>query len=263
MEIKLEPIYTGKPFAGTVTTPETALTQRDQLTAESAKLTAITTEEEQETGVAYLRDVNTMLKITEKSRKEHKEPFLEMGRTIDKFAATFCAPLEKEKDRLSGLVNHFQRSQLEEKQVAETKARKDQEDAAKAATEAAKAIAEAEKKNDTAALLEAQLKAEEAAMTAQSASAVLTAPTNTPKGLSTRVGYDFEITDPFEFAKYDLARFFWKTQDDNETLSVNRACLKFALNDKSGHAWLPPEGQDSITHPFGIRCFRSVATHVR
>lgn len=263
MEIKLEPISTGEPFAGTVTTPETALTQRDQLTSESAKLTAITTEEEQETGVAYLRSVNEMLKVTEISRTQNKQPFLDFGRKIDLFARLFSEPLEKEKNRLSGLVNHFQRRQLEAKQAAESKARREQEEAARVAEAAAKAIADAEKKGDAGALLDAQLKAEEAALTVQAASAVLAAPTNTPRGLVTKVSYDFQITEPFRLINLLDARVFWKKQDDNETIKLDRSAILKSLNHESGHAWLPPEGQDSITHPFGIRVYVSVKSHVR
>lgn len=263
MEIKLEPISIGEPFSGTVTTPDTALTQRDALTAASAKLTAITTEEQQETGVAYLRDVNTMLKITEDSRKKHKEPFWNFGKMIDDFAAKFSAPLEKEKLRLSGLVNHFQRKQLEAKSAAEAKARADESAAKREAEAAAKAIADAEKKGDVGALLDAQLKAEEAAMTAQAATAVLTTPTNTPKGLVTKVTYNFQITNPFLFANDKLGTTFWRWKAEDETLKVDRQAILKALNHESGHAWLPPEGQDSITHPFGIRIYRDVATHVR
>lgn len=264
MEIKLEPISTGEPFAGTVTTPDTALTQRDQLTAESAKLTAITTEEEQETGVAYLRSVNEMLKVTEISRTQNKQPFLDFGRKIDLFARLFSEPLEKEKNRLSGLVNHFQRRQLEAKQAAETKARKEQEEAARVAEAAAKAIADAEKKGDVGALLDAQLKAEEAALTVQAASAVLAAPTNTPKGLVTKVGYDFQITDSFALISALALREFWKWNEKEETFKFDRAGFLKGINHADASLWmLPPEGQDSITHPFGIRVYVSVKSHVR
>lgn len=262
MEIKLEPIDVGAPFNGTVTTPDTALTQRDALTAESAKLTAITTEEQQETGVAYLRDVNTMLKITEDSRKKHKEPFWNFGKMIDDFAAKFSAPLEKEKARLSGLVNHFQRKQLEAKTAAEAKARADEAAAKREAEAAAKAIADAERKGDVGALLDAQLKAEEAAMTAQAATAVLATPTNTPKGLVTKVTYNFQITDPFKFAAHAAIFFKWKS--DDETLKVDRAALIRALNNETGfHAWLPLGTENAVTHPFGIRVYRDINTHVR
>lgn len=275
MEIKLEPISTGEPFNGTVTTPDTALTQRDNLTAASKTLTAITTEEEQEAGVAYLRDVNAMLKITEDSRKKHKEPFWDFGKMIDAFAAKFSEPLEKEKNRLSGLVNHFQRKQLEEKQAAERKAREEaaaaQRQAEAAAAEirkqAAAALAATTAKGKQAAankLLAAQLAAEEAAMNTQAATVVLAAPTNTPKGLVTKVSYNFEITNPFEFIKHSyLSTTFLKWKAEDETLKVDRQAIIKALNHETGHAWLPPEGQDSITHPFGIRVFVSVATHVR
>lgn len=275
MEIKLEPISTGEPFNGTVTTPDTALTQRDKLTADSSKLTAITTEEEQETGVAYLRDVNTMLSITEKSRKEHKQPFWDFGKMIDDFAARFSAPLEKEKLRLSGLVNHFQRKQLEAKNAAEEKARREAAEAQRQADAAAAEIRKQEaaalaattakaRQQAAAALLTAQLAAEEAAMTSQAATTVLAAPTNTPKGLVTKVSYNFEITNPFEFIKSAyLSTTFLKWKAEDETLKVDRAAILKCLNHKAGHAWLPPEGQDSITHPFGIRAYRDISTHVR
>lgn len=261
MNIKLEPIDAGEAFSGTVTTPETALTQRDALTEASATLTAIANQEELETGVAYLRDVGEMLKITEKSRKEHKQPFWDFGVMIDAFAAKFSAPLEKEKNRLSGLVNHYQRQQLEDKRIADAKAAKEAADAKRAAEEAAKAIADAEKKNDAGALLEAQLQLEEAAMTAKAASTVLAAPTNTPKGLVTKVRYDFQITDPLKFVA--AAHRFIKFQDDNETLKVDRTAILKAINHDTDPTWLPPEGQDSITHPFGIRIFRDIKSHVR
>lgn len=263
MEIKLEPISTGEPFSGTVTTPETALTQRAAILADAEKIVSVTTEDELFAAVEMLRVINDALKVTEDSREKHGKPFYNMWKKVNEFAATFREPLEKPKDRIADLVNGFRRKQLADKEAAETKARKEQEEATKAAEAAAKAITEAEKQNDPVALLDAQLKAEEAAMTAQAASVVLTAPTNTPKGTWTTVFYDFQITDIYAFVALKDARSFLKWKAEDEDLSVDRTSLKKALNHEFGHAWLPPEGQDSITHPFGIRVFRDVKSHVR
>jgi hypothetical protein len=269
----IETLTATEPFTGTVRHLENALTQRAAI-IEASRGIKVTSQDGLEMAVKALQEIAGMLKVNEASRVKEKKPHLDYGKAVDKFAADFAEPLEKEKARLSGEVNHWQRKQLEEQQKREREAAEEQrkaqqaaakaeEDARKAQEAIDKAKTDVGKKKAADALLEAQLAQEEAAMTQQAVETQLVQPTNTPRGLSTRVRYDFEITNWITLVakKPDL----WVWHPGTETLKFDRAGFLKALNSETiPHPLLPKETQQSVVHSvLGLRIYSDVRTHVR
>lgn len=77
--------------------------------------------------VASQRELQSLLKLVEKSRTEIKAPVLDAGRKIDELAKSFSADLKSEADRLSKLVTAFQ---IEEQRKADEAERARQAEAA-------------------------------------------------------------------------------------------------------------------------------------
>lgn len=267
------PFAIGAPFAGTLALHEDAVTQRDALCKDADTVTEVKTEDDLVTAVAYLRDINALLKITEEGRKKEKRPHIDYNKLVDDFAAKFSAPLDKVKLKLTGFVNHFQRRQLEDQRERERVALAEHAKAQLAAAVAQREIerqqmlakqATTKQEQDAANAkkLAAELDAEEAALNVQSASLELSAPTNTPKGLTTRVRYDFEIIAP-KSSIFKLESY-WTWHPGEEVLKFNRAAFLKALNNGAEDSLLPEETQQSVVHSaLGIRVYSDIRTHVR
>lgn len=246
---------------------------RDSILKFSALVTEVKSEGQLETAVKTLKELNGILKETDAARKTEKAPVIALGKVIDNIADEFKSPVEKEKDRLSGLVNHFTKLQLREKQeheaqallaqrAAEEQARKAQE----AIDAAARKIEEAKTAKDRAAAQKAQLAAELAQETAnlniQAAQDQLSLPTNTPKGLVIKTRWNFQIVTPDTF-RTQAPGWCFTFHADTEAYKIDRTGILKALNAESGHSWLPQTGE-TITHAnIGIRIFTETKGSVR
>lgn len=192
-----------------VTVDPAAYQTRYALLFDARAVTAVDSEFAQDLAVGTLKDLKTLLKLVEDSRKEVKAPVISLGRSIDTEATKFCEPLEAEANRLARLIASFQERQRLAAENAERLrqaelARIEQE--RRAAEEAArKAAAEAQAKaTSTAEAVEAERKARLAAQEAEEkakqekARAFLAAapvPVAKPKGLSVTPTLRFEVTD--------------------------------------------------------------------
>src|SRR4030095_12781815 len=79
----------------------------------------VETPEQQATAVEALRKLKEVRAGIEASRKAVKAPVLDLGRKIDEIARNYVEEIEKQYGRLSGLINHYQRKQLEARSEAE------------------------------------------------------------------------------------------------------------------------------------------------
>lgn len=275
-----------EPINAQVSALQSSIDHRDDIIATAIVIKSVATQDELEIAVAALKELNAIDKETEAARKTMKAPILALGKQIDTIAEKFITPVEKEKTRIGAMVDAYQFKQRMEQQERERKARSEQEKAEREAREAQRKIEEQEreierqrllaeqaktaKQREAAAkaqeeaqakLLDSQLAAEEAQLTQQAAQMELAAPTNNPKGLTTRSLFDFEVTDPNRFIEAHREWFHWKKKE--EEFKLLRAELKAALNQDCGHKWIPEDTQPSVTHSFGLRVFRLVKTSVR
>lgn len=118
----------------------------------------ISTPEEAQAVAESIKEFQSLSKETEASRKQVKEPVLELGKRIDSAAKHFIGPVETELVRLRALLNGYQAEQERQRREAEAKRQAD----IRAAQEAEeKALREAEAVR-LAAEKEAAAKAEQA-----------------------------------------------------------------------------------------------------
>ena len=96
-----------------------AITLRDAALETAAIIGRVTNADEQEQAVAAQKELAAVIKLCEASRKAVKEPFITIGRTIDKTAKLFLADCEDEKERLGALVGHYQYEEQEKARLAE------------------------------------------------------------------------------------------------------------------------------------------------
>lgn len=261
-----DPLIVAETYGSEITIPQTYTEYRDAVVADSGTVTAITypNQEELETGVAALSALVGIIKAVESVEETARKPKNAWLKTIRKMRDDFLESVRKEHLRITGMVNNYQRKVRDEQEARERKALQDQRDAEEAARKAREAAAAATTEE---ARLAAQLDAEEAAQNAEEAQAALVVPTNTPKGLTVRERWDFEITNAF-LSVANLNNF-WKIGTDREEMHFDRKGMLAHLN-KDGDAptlmnalALPPDGENSITHPFGIRIFSDINTSVR
>lgn len=154
----------------------------------------ITTPEEEATVVAVCRDLATIRKTTEATRKELKAPVIALGKKIEDTANSFSDEVEKAEKQLIGRVNNFharleaERQGEERRQQAALKAEQDR--IARLETEAAAALkagdtAKAEELADAAALAEFEATEMAPQQTAIATSAV--------KGVNSKKVTDFTV----------------------------------------------------------------------
>lgn len=246
---------------------------RNQILLACKGVVEVKSQDQLEQAVKAMKELATITKETENARKTVKAPVLELGKKIDTVAQNFLDPVEKEMTRIQSLTTAYQVQQLREKEERDRKAREEQAKAEAAAREAEqarvaaeKAIADAKNAKDRAAAEAAkeaaELAAETAALKSEVAQEQLSIPTNTPKGMQTRVRWDFEIVDHQAFRLFAPENCF---AYKDECYKIDRAGILKALNhDSAEHLWPPAEGCSEITHKTqGIRIFRDTRTHVR
>lgn len=260
---KEEPIQVAETYDRTITIPGAYTQYRDAVVANAAEIAAVTYPDAEQLKVAVdaMAGLKDIIKTVEDVEEQHRKPVNKWLKDIRKMRDDFLATVTQQHLRLTGLVNHYRKKELEaeaeRQREAEKLKREAEKKAQKAAEEAAKAATEDERLN-------AELEAESAKQEIEEAEVALMAPTNTPKGLTTRVRFDFEITDWQKFIA--VAPGLWRWMKDDELLKIDRARLVKELNAddyNESKEWLPPETQDSVTHTIGIRVFKSVSTFTR
>lgn len=135
-----------------------ALHVRNTALVFSEKIKSVSTQDEAVFVAESIKELQALSKETEASRKQVKEPVLELGKRIDLAAKDFIGPVETELVRLRALLNGYQAEQERQRREAEAK-RQAEIRAAQEAEE--KAIREAEAVR-LAAEKEAAAKAEQA-----------------------------------------------------------------------------------------------------
>lgn len=256
----MTPIILSQEIASVPSAPQSSVDHRNEILALCAPITEVRTHEQLEAAVKVLASLAGIAKETELARKTVKEPVLALGKAIDKVAADFVASVEKERNRITGLANHYQQLQLREKEERERKARADAEKAQREAEEAKRQIEAATNEDDK---LDAQLRAESASLAAQNAQQQLSIPTNTPRGMTTRVRYDFEMIDWKAAYDHHPAAYLWEWIKDEECLNFNRKNFLKEINTfDTQQGWIPKDGMDSHV-VYGIRIFRDVSVSVR
>lgn len=190
-----------------------------------------------EAAAAALTQVKALARSVEDSRKEVKNPVLEIGRQIDAVAKDYMSPLETEAKRLSAMVGSYQEAQRR-------KAEKEREEAARiqaeAVAEMARKQAEAVAQGDEAAADAARAEAADKIAEAQIALANAEGPK--PDGIVTKTSWKFEVTD---IAALHAAR------PELVVLSPNNAAIRAVVKASNGKP-LP-----------GVRCWQEAGAIVR
>jgi hypothetical protein len=205
--------------------------------------------EQQLEAVAALRRLKEIRTGMETSRKAVKAPVLELGRKIDAIAATFLEECSKQEGRLQGLINHYQRKQLEAKNDETGKLKEMQERAAQ---------------------LRKEGRESEAFDLEMSLEIAVVPGIDKPRGLAVRQRINFQVTDPILFVQ--AWPQFWKHSDENETLRVDRMRVLDELNKPDGngafHKTRFPEELSAnddprLVRPAGLRVYEEIKAHVR
>ncbi len=258
-------------FSGTLEIAPDALTLKKRALALAIPITKVETEKEQAAAVAALRDLKSIRTGIEAARKSVKAPVIDLGKRIDSAANDFLVDANREEMRLQGLINHFQRKQLEAARAEEERIRREQAEAQRLADEAQRKREEAERANDPALRKEAtvlEAKALDAQMSGELAGA--TVAIAKPRGLVVRSQLNFQITDAIVFCQGFAEFFTWNAE--TETLKLKRREILEELNreDCKGRFHLThfpeelPEKKDSrIVRPAGMRVFVETKSHVR
>lgn len=273
-----EPLIVSEPLKSTVSIPETYTQYRDEAIAGAKTITEVAypNDAQLSIAVASLRELTGIEKQVGEVEESHRKPVNAWLKMLRRTRDEFLDGVIREKVRLTGLVNHFQTKAreaqlLRDKEAAQAVA-KAQKDAADAQHEIERqqqlaASAKTDKAREAAedALLAAQLQQETAALSAQNAEAALATPTNTPKGLVTKVRYDFEIIGPMSCITNFSSCWLWHRE--TETFKFDRAGFLKQLNAETKnatHELLPDEGEQSVTHQAnGLRIFLDIRTSTR
>jgi hypothetical protein len=210
----------------------------------------------------------------EATRKAVKAPVLDLGRKIDNTANDFMEECDREEGRLSGLINHFQRKQLEEKRLEDEKLEQQAKHAQELERQAQelrhKAVFEQDKLRAAAMVKEAdelEGRALDAKLTAEVA--VIPEPAKA-KGLVVRNRINFQVLDAIVFCQgYPQ---FWKWHKETETLKLDRMGILDELNKENGkglfHLTRFPEelsqtDDPRLVQPAGLRVYEETKAHLR
>lgn len=260
-----EPLIVSAPLESTVTIPDSYTEYRNNVLAGAATVLpfAYPNDDALTHAVTILGGLSTIGKQVEKTEAAIREPVNAWLKQVRGIRDTFLAPVITETQRVSKIIAAYQAAEREVARLRDREAQKAIEDAARKAQEAAREIEQAKTAE---AKLAAELKAESAELAQTQAQATLATPANTPKGLVTRVRYDFEIILPFHF----LAAMpeFWAWKKSDETITLKRSDLLKELNKDQPLVniamLLPDDGVTSVMHAGkGIRVFLDTRVSAR
>lgn len=258
-------------FSGTPEITPDAHALKQRAIALAVPITKVETEQDQALAVTALQELKAIRTGIEATRKSVKAPVIELGKKIDSIASDFIDDATKQELRLQGLINHFQRKQMEAQRVEEERIRREQAEAQRLEDEAKRKREEAERANDPKLKEEAaklEEKALDASMAGELAGGVVAVAK--PKGLVVKSRLNFEITDPIVFCQAWPQFFTWHL--DTETLKVKRREILEELNRKDCSGCfhltrfpeeLPQQKDSRIVRPAGMRVFEETKSHVR
>jgi hypothetical protein len=254
-------------------TPDAIELKREALAA-AKPVKKVENEADLKIAVSAMRQLAAIRKGVEATRKAVKAPVIELGKKIDTVASDFVTDTDREETRIQGLVNHFQRKQLDEQrkeqqrleaqqreaQRLEEEARKKREEAAAAVEPAAREQATKEAESLGANALDLALSAE------LSGGAVAVAK---PKGLVVKSRLNFKITNPIVFCQAFPEFFRW--HPDTETLKLDRMRIIEELNKERGffhRSQFPEElsadkNKPELVRPAGMEVFEETKSHIR
>lgn len=185
--------------------------KRTELVYSAAEIERVTNAEEQEVAVLVGKDIKGLLNKIEKSRKEVKQPVLDLGRRIDAVAKEVSGQLAAEYKRITGLIAGFQQAEAarvaeenRKRQEAIEKERRELEAKQKAEAEAQAALdreAQTQNAEQQEAAIEKAVEAEEQRKEAQDnfAQAVYQEKSEVAKvegsGLTTKMVLKWEVED--------------------------------------------------------------------
>lgn len=258
-----------KGFGGVPEITPSAQELKVQALALARPIAKVENEQEQAIAIDALQALKAIRTGMEATRKSVKAPVLELGRQIDSIASDFLDDCSKQEGRLQGLINHYQRKQLEAQRAEEERVRREQAEALRLEDEARRKREEAEKANDPVLIQEAaklEEKALDATMSSElSASQIVVAK---PKGLVVKTRINFSVKDPHVFVQ--AYPDFFKWHPDTETLKLDRMRILDELNKERGvfHKTHFPEElatsqQPELVRPPGIEVFSETKAHVR
>lgn len=223
--------------------------------------------------VEAVKKTKQIISEVDKTRKAIIAPFKAIIDDARAKELQFVNELETERDRVTGLANHYEQlkqraaREAQEKIERETREAKQREEAAQREVERLKREAEIatgagkielEKK-----ALAASLAAEDAALDAPSTVAVIPAKV---AGYSAKEIIDFECVEPFAFAT--AYPEFWSKQDDNETLKIKRREILEELNKFPNRFTTTPypdelpEKPGAFPHPPGLRIYHRIRSRI-
>lgn len=89
----------------------------------SALVGKVDNAKQQEIAVAAQSELDSVIRLTEKARKQIKQPVIELGRKIDTQAESFIKELTEERGRVTMLIANFQAAEIARVRAAEVAAR--------------------------------------------------------------------------------------------------------------------------------------------
>jgi hypothetical protein len=262
-----------KDFQGQIEITPSAWEIRREALEAAKPVRQVTTASEQGVAVEALRQLKAIRTGMEATRKSVKAPVLELGKKIDATAADFLAEPNKQEGRLQGMINHYQRKQLEAKRVEDERLLNEAKHATDLELQAGELRHKAAFEHDPDAKAELLRQADELDVRALdkklTAEVLDLAPAiDKPKGLVVRSRITFEVIDPIVFAQAYPA--FWKWHKETETLKLDRMRILDELNKESGlfrRTRFPEElsrsDDERLVTPAGLRVYEETKTHVR
>lgn len=256
--------------------PEIALdpkaqTLKDYAISAALEVTRVATEDELALAVEAMRRLGEIRKGVEAQRKEIKAPVLELGKKIDKTAADFVGSVHQNELRLEGMINHFQRQQIEAR-AAQQKELEAQAAAARQETVKVErsiddlriAIANEEAAGlgdelETDALRDQLLELELAAESAAAAAPLAVIEAEAPKGLATRVKLDYRVQGRNERETHAALVKFATAYPHLVKIEIRRSAVMDELN--KGACFGVSEGEMPIVP--GLEVYTSIRSQVR
>jgi len=248
-------------FSGVPEITPDAFKVREKALTVARPIQSVTNETEQLSAVAALRELTAVRKGMETTRKAVKAPVLDLGKKIDTIAADFIEDVLWQEGRLRGLINHFQRKQIEAAQAEADRVERERKEAEVLAAKAA----QEQDPNKKAAL---QSESFEKLMESDVSQAPVVVKL---KGLVVRQRVNFKVIDPIVVAQ--AYPEFWKWNADHETLKLDRMRILDELNRDDGRGYfhrthfpeeLPPDpSRPEFVRPVGMQVFNETKTHIR
>lgn len=261
-------------FSGSPEITSEAQALKTQAIALAVPIKKVETEGEQSLAVTALQALKAISKGMESTRKAVKAPVLELGKRIDCIAAEFLLDSDREEMRLQGLINHYQRKQLELKRAEEDRIQREatelqrlKDEAEQLRLRAAKVPdADFDKARSEVAKIEARVFETEMAQEISPAPLAVIK----PRGLVVKSRLNFQIEDAFVFCEAYPQFFSWNAE--TETLKLKRRDILDELNREDGKGIfhrtpfpeeLPDEKGSRLAKPPGMRIFEETKSHVR